>query len=178
MATIIAGRFDQQSQVQEAAQALMRAGFDESHISTFYLGAVERADRLSGEGRRHTSAGAEHTPRGIATGGTIGAAVGLAASPLAGPAGVAGGALLGAHLGNLIGTLSQTDEADDSQPIRHPGMMVAVELADTAQEPQAIDVLRSLGAQDLERAEGVIEDGDWRDFNPTSTPHFLDSTLH
>jgi hypothetical protein len=178
MSTIIAGRFCQQTEVQEAAEALMRAGFDENRISSFYMGPIERHPTASIPEHRYASAGAEHTPRGIATGGAIGAAVGAIASPLAGPAGPAGGALLGAHLGNLIGTLSQTEEADHSPPIRHPGMMIAVEIADPSQEPQAIDVLRALGAEDLERADGVIEDGDWRDFDAASTPHFLDSATH
>jgi hypothetical protein len=174
MATIIAGRFEQQSHVEQAVQALMHAGFGEDRISFFYMGPIERSGTASLAGKHHTSVGAGKTPKGIAAGGTIGAVVGLAAAPLAGPAGMAGGALLGAHIGDLIGTLSQTDEADGS-PIRHPGMMIAVEVRDPAEEPQAIDALRSLGAQDIERAEGMIEDGDWRDFNPASTPRFVDS---
>lgn len=178
MATIIAGRFEQQTHVQEAAGALMRAGFDEDRISAFYMTPVERRATVSLEENRIASEGAKHTPKGVAAGGVVGAAVGLAASPLAGPAGLAGGALVGAHLGELIGTLSQTDDAEDSPPIRHSGMMVAVEVHDAFEESQVVEVLNSLGAQDLERAEGTIENGDWSDFNPISTPSFLNPASH
>ena len=52
------------------------------------------------------------------------------------------------------------------------GMLVAVAVAD-GEEARAIDVLRRQGAEKIERAEGNIEQGDWKDFNPLSVPQFV-----
>ncbi|MDF3036101.1 MAG: hypothetical protein K0S28_1375 [Paucimonas sp.] len=177
MATIIAGRFIQQAEAEHAASALAQAGFDEDKISYFYSGPSGRhaSHPMGGD---HTESSGMHGKAGVAAGGTIGAVVGLAASPLAGPAGPVGGALLGAHVGNLIGTLSQTDEASDSLPIRQSGVMIAVEVQDESAEGTALDVLRSLGAVDLERADGTIEERDWRDFDGSEPPELIDLPRH
>ncbi len=174
MSTIIAGRFDLQDQVRGAASALMDAGFDEDRISSFYLGPAGRHDLATFGGDRPISDGAEHTGRGVVAGSAIGGVVGAATAPLSGPIGAASGALVGAHLGSLIGSLSQTDDADHSYPIRSSGMLIAIEVPDASIEPKAIEILRALGAQDLERAEGTIEEGDWQDFDPSSSPQLLE----
>ncbi|WP_432383128.1 hypothetical protein [Duganella sp. P38] len=49
-------------------------------------------------------------------------------------------------------------------------MMIAVAVDDVTQRDKALDVLQRLGARDLERAEGTISGGDWRDFDPNSLP--------
>ena len=81
---------------------------------------------------------------------------------------------MGAYVGSLAGTLSQTDEAEETPPVRQAGMLVAVSVPDDAHEARAVQVLRALGAHDLERSEGTIVDGDWRDFDPLSSPALLD----
>ena len=174
MSTIIAGRVEQQSQVQDAVGALRNAGFPEDQISSFYVNPPGQHDTYPIGGDRDKSPGAEHSSRGTAGGGALGAAIGIAATPLIGPAGALAGGLVGAHVGSLVGTLSQMDEADETPPVRQSGMLVAISVADDADEARAVQVLRALGAHDLERAEGTIAEGDWRDFDPVSTPVFLD----
>ncbi|HEX8403422.1 MAG TPA: hypothetical protein VF670_02310, partial [Duganella sp.] len=87
------------------------------------------------------------------------------------------GALVGAHVGSLF-SFSKMKEAGEAEEgstenmhaPRKSGMMIAVEVADAAQERQALDVLRGLGAKDIERADGTIAGGDWSDFDPNSRP--------
>jgi hypothetical protein len=49
-------------------------------------------------------------------------------------------------------------------------MLVAVALADAAEESRVLEVLRDLGAHHIERADGTIVAGDWVDFDPLSLP--------
>jgi hypothetical protein len=177
MATIIAGRFDEQDEVQAAVAALEHAGFAPDHISAFYTNPPGRHATFPIGGDRAESPGTDEVKsgvkKGLGAGAAAGAAAGLAAAPVIGPVGPVVGGLVGAHLGSMVGSLSQTEEGDDTPPVRHSGMLVAVEVDDGPGEAQAIDVLRSHGAADLERAEGTIADGDWRDFNPVSTPNLI-----
>lgn len=174
MANIIAGRFDEQAQVEHATAELVRAGFAPDHISSFYCGSAGRHDTTPIGGDQNISPGAEDSDKGVAAGAAVGATVGIASAPLLGPVGPVAGGLLGAHLGSLVGSLSQMDEAEESPPIRHAGMVVAVEVMGGENETRAIDILRSLGALDIERATGTIADGDWSDFDPVSVPQLVD----
>jgi hypothetical protein len=65
-------------------------------------------------------------------------------------------------------------EAEETPPIRRSGMWVAVETADDADQTRAIDALGAAGAIDIERAEGAITVGEWNDFDPLSTPVFVE----
>ena len=116
-------------------------------------------------------------------GAAAGAAVGVAATPFLGPVGTVTGGLLGAHVGGLVGSLSKMKEkgetgehgedADNAVPVRHSGLLLAVAVGEQDDEDHAINLLQSLGAIELERAQGTIENGDWTDFDPTATPHPL-----
>jgi hypothetical protein len=170
MATIIAGRFEQQAQVQDAVGALLNAGFTEDKITSFYVNPPGQHDAYPIGGDREISPGAEETPKGAVTGGVVGAAIGVAATPIAGPAGPA----LGAYVGSLVGSLTETHEKDESPPVRPSGMLVGVSVPDGPHEAHAIYVLRQVEARDLERAEGTIENGDWVDFDPVTPPVLLD----
>jgi hypothetical protein len=179
MATIIAGRFTQQDQVEQASAQLAQAGFQEDLLSSFFVTPPGQHDRYEMGGDHAISTGAEHSPHGIvvgaATGGTIGAVAGIAASPLLGPVGVAAGALVGAHVGSLVGSLSNMDEADqEPERVRHAGMMLAVATGNEDELRRAIELLLSCGAVDIERAEGSIVDGDWVDFDPLVAPALVE----
>jgi len=85
------------------------------------------------------------------------------------------GALVGAHMGGLVGGMSsmkergdEGSEGDSQNTVlrRRSGMMVAVALPDDGMENSAVDVLRRLGAADIEVSEGTIVNGDWTDFDP------------
>lgn len=184
MQTIIAGRFEQQSDTEHAVRSLADAGFLQDHITSFYLNPPGRHDTYPIGGDEDISPGAEQTPGGIAAGtaagGAVGAAVGAATVPVTGPLGPVVGAFVGAHIGNTaagIGSMHHSDP-DDAPHERHWGMMVAVGVENEDQANQAEQMLRSLGAEDIERATGTIEDGDWVDFNPTSSPHYTESGMH
>lgn len=181
MQTIIAGQFEQQSDSDHAVRELVRAGFKSGHISTFYLNPPGRHDLYRLGGDENSDEGARDAPAGLAAGtlagGALGAAIGAATLPVTGPLGAVAGAFVGAHIGNITGSLGamQDDGAGNPEPrLRHWGMMVAVGVDTDDEAGHAVDLLRSLGAADIERAEGTIEDGDWTDFDPISTPHFTE----
>ncbi|OWW19580.1 hypothetical protein [Noviherbaspirillum denitrificans] len=183
MSTIIAGRFQQQLQIEHTIEELVSAGFARDRISAFYVNPPGQHDSFPIGGDHAESAGAHESGKGVAMGAATGAAVGLAAAPFLGPVGAVTGSLVGAHLGGLAGGLSQmkeagetgehNEDADNVAPVRHSGMLLAVALDNQDDEDKAADLLRSLGAVELERAEGTIEGGDWTDFDPTATPHIL-----
>lgn len=188
MTTIIAGRFEQQDQVQQAIAEMVRAGFSEDHISSFYLNPPGRHHQLPMGGDHDKSAGAEESPQGSAagavTGSAVGAAVGAVTTPLSGPLGAATGAFVGGYVGSLAGSLGKMKDdggADNAAPeplIRQPGMMVAVSVSPDDDTERAAEVLRACGAADIERAEGTIVNGDWEDFDPQSMPNLLEGERH
>lgn len=184
MPTIILGRFQLVDETEQAVNELVDAGYARDAITTFYLNPAGQHATHPGGGDRDESPGAEHTPAGVgtgaATGAVVGAAVGSATVPVTGPVGPALGGLVGAHLGSLIGTLAATEntDGDDSHSqqaqVRKAGMRVAVAVEGPPQENEAIALLHSLKAADIERSEGHIERGDWDDFNPLTPPRYVD----
>lgn len=183
MGTIIAGRFQQQSAVDDAIEELARAGFARESIATFFVNPPGQHDAFPYGGDHVESAGAHGSRKGIVKGAAAGAAVGAAATAFLGPVGAVTGALLGAHVGGLVGSLSEMKErgevgahgedADNAAPLRRSGLMLAVAIGEQEDESHAINALRSLGAEDIERAHGTIADGDWSDFDPVSTPELI-----
>ncbi|MET0982872.1 MAG: hypothetical protein ABWY02_12275 [Telluria sp.] len=183
MSTIIAGHFQTQDDVDVACRALGEAGFAQERISAFYLSQPGQHDMTPIGGDNIESPGAKEAPiglvKGSATGGVVGVVIGAATSPLTGPAGPIVGGLLGAHVGSLF-SFSRMKEAGEAEAggrapleVRHAGMLVAVAFDDTGLESQAIDLLRGLGATQIERARGNIVDGDWADFDACSPPDVI-----
>ena len=181
MSNIIAGHFQLQDEIADARIALLRAGFAAERISAFYVNPAGQHDMYELGGDHDKSPGAKETDEGVvqggATGAVAGAVAGTAAIPVAGPLGPVVGALVGAHVGSLFSFSKMKDageaeegSAENMRAPRKSGMMIAVEVIDSGQEQKALDVLRGLGAKDVERAEGSISGGDWRDFNPNSRP--------
>lgn len=183
MSTIIAGRFQQQSTVDDATEELVRVGFPRESIASFFVNPPGQHDVYPYGGDHEESAGAHESRKGIVKGAAAGAAVGAAATAFLGPVGAVTGALLGAHVGGLVGSLSEMKEkgevgehgedADNAAPLRHSGLMLAVSLGEHDNESQAVNVLRAFGAEDIERAQGTITEGDWTDFDPVSTPQLI-----
>ncbi|MGZ3254388.1 MAG: hypothetical protein ACXU7D_08805, partial [Burkholderiaceae bacterium] len=113
-------------------------------------------------------------------GGIIGGAAGAAGMIVAGPVAPAVGALVGAHIGSLMGSLSGMKESGEQEKEneniavqRKSGMMVAVSTEQSDHENDAVKILQSLGAEQIERAEGTIADGDWQDFDPLTPPTLI-----
>jgi hypothetical protein len=183
MSTIIAGHFQLQDEIANARLALLDAGFGAARISSFYVNPPGQHDMYELGGDHDKSPGAKETDEGVvkggATGAVAGAVVGAATMPVTGPIGPVVGALVGAHVGSLY-SLHKTKEAgepdQDGSNVRAPrksGMMIAVAVDDEAQEQRALGVLLRLGAREIERAEGHITAGDWRDFDPNSLPELI-----
>ena len=182
MSTIVAGHFQLQDQIEHARNELMRAGFAEDRISSFFLNQPGQHDLTAIGGDHLVSPGAAESPLGVvegaATGGAVGAAIGLATAVVTGPVGPVVGGLVGAHVGSLF-SLSKMKEAgeheqggtgDNRFEPRKPGMLVAVAADLPGDEEKALDVLHRLGSDHIERAHGTIENGDWTDFDPLSLP--------
>jgi hypothetical protein len=183
MSMIIAGHFQLQEEVERARHALLDAGFAGERICGFYLNQPGQHDQTLIGGDHIQSPGAKETPEGVVKGAGAGAAVGVVAgaatSPVTGPLGPIVGGLVGAHVGSLF-SFSKMKEAGEKEeggraPVenRHAGMLIAVAFDDAGMEAQAVDVLRSLGATQIERARGNIVDGDWADFDPGSAPDII-----
>jgi hypothetical protein len=180
MTTIIAGHFQLQDEIADARIALLNAGFAAERISSFYVNPPGQHDMYELGGDHDKSPGAKESDEGVVQGGAAGAVagavVGTATMPLTGPVGPVVGALVGAHVGSLFSLHKMKDAGEAEEgghnvaPPRKSGMMIAVAVVGPEQEQQALALLRRLGAHDVERAEGSISGGDWRDFNPNSLP--------
>lgn len=189
MTHIIAGRLQQQDQVQQAIHQLMVLGFAPGQISSFYLNPPGQHDMYPLGGDRDESPGATKAGNGAvsgaAAGGAVGAAVGLIGAPVTGPVSTALGALVGAHVGALIGSLSQMkdkgettdDDAENAASVRRSGMMVAVSVNEPETEQHVIKLLKDLGADQIELGEGTISKGDWTDFDPRVPPNLIPGSL-
>lgn len=195
MARIVAARFQEQEQVDQAMDALANAGVSTADMSTFYLNPPGQHNLYSIGGDREDSPGAHETGTGVAsgaaTGGAVGAAVGLTGAPVFGPVGPAVGALVGAHIGGLIGSLSTmkekgqaeasteaADGADNQLRQRKSGMVLAVKAnaadrAASAGETEIIRLLEAFGGSDLEEADGTMVSGNWEDFDPLMPPQLI-----
>lgn len=186
MNTIIAGRFELQDQGEEVVRALQDVGFKPGAISLFYVNPDGQHDLYPIGGDDDDSPGARDADKGAATGGGLGAAAGLAAgaalATVAGPAGIAAAVGVGAYTGSLAGAVgstndeSEVDEAiDDGENVRkvterHAGIHVAV-CVDDMHAPAdakalAVRTLQGHAAMDIEQADGLIEAGSWKDFDP------------
>ena len=176
MSTIIAGRFDEQTEVDQTVSDFHNAGFATDQIDTFFVNPPGQHDAFPVGGDQDESAGATHADTtavgGLGVGAIAGIGAGLATAPFLGPAAIAVGAGVGAYTGSLAGALGGMDDphklADDTAvpQSRHAGLIVAVHTPDQAKRTQAIDVLRARGAKDIEQAEGKWVAGSWSDFDP------------
>jgi len=195
MSTIIAGRFQGQDEARAALHALAQAGMPEDHATLFYVNPPGQHDLYAVGGDADDSPGAHRAPEGAATGAAMGGAIGLVVggvAPVIVPAvalvGAAIGAGLGAYTGSLLGTLNHLGEpvkaggkdaaeqsAQEQQPLRHSGMLVATETLDEAARDLALRVLREQGAVDIEENQGHIVAGDWADFDPLRPPQLIES---
>lgn len=183
MSTIVAGHFQLQNEVEEARRHLLDAGFDDRRICAFYLSQPGQHNLTPLGGDKLISPEARETPTGIlqgeAAGGAAGAVLGAATIPVTGPLGPILGGLLGAHVGSLYSFSKMKDkdeqaaDGEHTPEPRHAGMMIAAAAEDEHGAQLAIDVLRRLGATQVERAEGTIAGGDWVDFNPNSAPNLV-----
>lgn len=180
--TLIVGRYSQQTEAESAWRELLRAGFSARDMSLFYVNPQGQHALYPVGGDEDESAGTQEAKsgavRGAVGGAGAGTVVGAATFPVLGPAGPLMGAAVGAYTGSLVGALKNMEEADahpdfvaehkepraDAQP-RKAGVMLAVAVATLAQRESAIEI-HGQHAEEVEEAEGVLQNGDWIDFDP------------
>jgi hypothetical protein len=196
MAQIIAGLFSDQTQADQALEALSAAGYGAEDVTSFYLNPPGQHAQYPIGGDAHHDEGTKKSGKTAAAGGAIGGVTGLAVGTVAGAAAEPGlaaaaalaGAGVGAYVGSLAGGLKGTEPGDpDKATIEEPveradGIMVAVRTdrlgSDPGQEDRAIRILHDLGAADIERATGEWMEGTWVNFDPRRTPQLVDLREH
>lgn len=179
MGQIIAGRFDVHENAEVVHQALQDAGFEAASLSIFFVNPHGQHGTYPIGGDESASPGAEDAGKGAGVGAGVGAAAGAAAGSVAGPLGAVIGGGVGAYTGSLAGAVQSTDDAsevdeaasDPNEPDNHfterkSGVHLAVDVSN-GDANKAIEVLRSHQAEDIEQAEGTLQDGKWVDFDPT-----------
>jgi hypothetical protein len=198
MTPIIAGRFEQEDHANAAAAALRDSGFAADDVATFFVNPPGQHASFPIGGDQDKSPGAKNAHsgalKGVAVGSAVGAGIGLAAAPLLGPAALIAGAGVGAYAGSLAGALGRMEEEPsgathdehsvasvattetpaDIAPARSGGIVVAVRAGEFSKRVNAVNILRSHAAQDIERADGTWQDGKWMDFDPLKPALLVD----
>ncbi len=190
MATILAARVETQQRADELMAQLHARGVARRDMQAFYVNPPGQHGAYPIGGDMDADTGTEESALGQATGVAAGAAAGLAAGAVAGAAmpplapiiaiAMAG---VGAHVGGMAGALASTRTAEeekqetetatpdaDAVNMRRGGMMLAVRV-DPANEQSVITVMTAAAVEDLERAQGDWQDGQWVDFDPLKPPH-------
>ncbi len=190
MATIIAARVETQQRADELMTQLKSHGVAADDMQAFYVNPPGQHGTYPIGGDVAVDTGTEESNIGQASGVAAGAAAGLAAGAVAGAAipplapiiavALAG---VGAHVGGMAGALASTrtsheerQETETSTPdadainMRRGGMTLAVRV-DAANEKIVIDLLSAAAVEDMERAQGEWQDGQWVDFDPLAPPH-------
>ena len=172
MSLIIAGTFDNITHANIAKDSLLDLKGDSSNISLFHNNAPGQHDTFPVGGDEDKDPGSSKSHWTASGGAAVGAGIGLAAA-VGGPVGVGAALGIGAYTGSLVGALTGTDE---NVQRRQAGVVVAVKVNDSVESNKAIKIFQESGAQVIERANGVIENGDWVDFNPLSVPHLVNKS--
>ena len=131
MSTLIAGRFSQQTQAENASAELLRSGFPLRDMSLFYVNPQGQHDTYPVGGDEDESPGTHKAStsamQGAAGGVGVGTLIGAATIPVLGPAGPLLGAAVGAYTGSLVGALNNmkksdahSDAVEDTQPAEAP----------------------------------------------------------
>ncbi len=190
MATIIAGRVETQQRADDLMAELRSRGIAPGDMQAFYVNPPGQHGAYPIGGDMQADTGTEESSIGQASGVAAGAAAGLAAGAVAGAAipplapilavALAG---VGAHVGGMAGALASTRTSaeekqetetktpdEDAVNMRRGGMTLAVRV-DPASEQIVVDTLTAAAVEDLERAEGDWQEGQWVDFDPLAPPH-------
>lgn len=175
MGQIIAARLDIQEHAEELANAIQGLGIAHDKVSVFFVNPDGQHHMLPMGGDKSASPGASKAGKGAWIGSGIGAAAGAAAGSVAGPVGAVAGAGVGAYTGSLAGAVSETgNEAESAGEVpedvsvvdRKAGLHVAAEV-DSNIRQDVVTLIRQHDGDQIEEAQGQIENGDWVDFDPT-----------
>lgn len=175
MGRIIAGRVDAQEHAEELINALEGLGISRKKVSVFYVNPDGQHHLLAMGGDKGQSPGTSKSGKGAWIGAGVGAVAGAAVGSVGGPVGSAAGAGVGAYAGSLAGAVGETDKTAESanKPAggsrmadREAGLHVAAEVNGRSRG-DVITLLRQYDGNQIEEAQGRIEDGEWVDFDPT-----------
>ncbi|MEP6998640.1 MAG: hypothetical protein ABI900_13395 [Betaproteobacteria bacterium] len=151
MTPIIAGRFEDKGKAEYAAEALRQRGFAAEEVTVFYSNprGQHATSRVGGE-------------RDMVRGAYLGS--------LASAQGGSG------HSDSAATETGEWPETpDDAVPMpRRVGFIVAARATEYARRVVAANVLQSVGAKDVERADGTWKMGKWTDFDPLQSPKLVD----
>lgn len=178
MSLIVAGRFDTFAEAQKAAQILFAHGFKEEDVTLFFVNPPGQHDHLVGSGAQVADRSSKSISKGAGMGLILGAALGASIGAML--CAVFGfpllltliAALVGAYLGSLMGAMAKTltsTQERTSAKIHQSGVLVAIHVT-LNNQADATAVLRQANAQDIERAHGRWENGQWSDFDPLKRP--------
>lgn len=180
MAMIVAGRFTTFDQANLVASRLYDRAFRPADVSVFFLNPTGQHARFPIGGDVDADAAARPAGRGAAQGVIAGGAFGLAVGALlfalvwrfwlVPVVGMMGGAYLGAFFGALRRMRGRERVSARQAGLRDAGVMLATHVSETTADT-AIAVLRDAGAAEIEQADGVWENGEWRDFDPRERVH-------
>ena len=172
MERIIAGRFQTKDDA-DAVAALITQYADSGDICIFHNNPPGQHDAIAGGGDVSADPGAEGAAESAA--GTA-VAAGLTAGAigaLGGPVVALAAAATGAYIGSLAGALNGLGNHEEKPEPRPGGVILAVRIANPANEKRVIDTLQAKGAADIEQAQGEWHNGDWTDFNPVAAPQLV-----
>ena len=181
MATIIAAGFETIVEAQDALARLQQAGVNSEYLCEFRVNPPGMHDETPIGGDRNESPGAQHVDSGATKGAAVGAAIGTVAgaaiTPFLGPAGIVAGAGVGAYTGSLVGGMKEgVDETPqpDHTTVRPAGALIAVNVDGAGvSEESIVRAFEEAGAWQIERTEGMWEDGEWADFDPLDPPRLI-----
>lgn len=187
MAKTIVGSFDSFEEAQEVVRDLQQRGYSRDDISVIANNATGKYSETAAT----VSETGANTATGAAAGGVLGGAAGLVvglmglAIPGIGPIVAAGpiaaalaGAGVGAVAGGLIGGLTGVGVSEDdasyyAESVRRGGALVTVR-ADDSKADDAVHVMRSHGAVDIERRVEQWKQQGWTRHDPSATPYSVD----
>lgn len=184
MSLIVAARFDNFADAENAAGTLFRAGFREDAVNIFFVNPPGWHDRYPIGGDQAADPAARGAQYGALAGAAIGGLAGIvigaglfylmARSHLA----ILAAAATGAYLGSLLGALAvagsnRRRRPSDARPhqasVRDSGVLLAVHV-DSSADDKAARLLAEAGGKDVEQAHGRWRDGKWVDFDPVEPP--------
>lgn len=183
MSIIVNGNFQDPTAAKSALADLSDAGFVPEYTASFVVAPPEHVGKVGASPASEivteaaAQEGADGALTGAAVGGALGVAVALATMPILGPLVAVAAVGVGAYGGSLYGALGSMDAADDiaaeaaklakqEARYRQSGTLVAVVADNGVLQDKATQILRSHGAREIERREGMLSNMHWTDFDP------------
>ena len=175
-------QFDDFATAESVADELVRHGCSRDDLSQFMLNAPGQHHRFPIGGDEDADSGAKEGEQGAIVGAAVGAVAGLAlgaaALPIVGPVAAAlAGLGVGAYTGSFAGAVEGMGDEENQTPStilpRPAGVRLAVRAASPELGELAIEFFKRYSAKSIEEAQGTWRSGAWSDFDPVSTPQWI-----